>query len=300
MKRIVILFAMLCSVIIASAQEYVVVSEKNGNTTVGAIIEDNSEFIRMEKYDDKLIRIIYRSNITSIALAGDEYIKQEVFYKIQDKRRQEQLSKLNAKEKEKPTQKQSVKMQLKEPQKGFQQSVELSLFNYTKKQGFILPSGIDYIAGYRFNDYVYLGGGAGVGLFMMPILPKFEYHNLYMDGADVNVDISLHANFRVYLTKTRVQPFIDLSIGGKFPIPSKRELGFEFYNYNGSIEYSIAGVLLQSGFGVNYRINKKVGVYAKLNYNGSSMRTPVEAYSTKILVKHKMYHGVSLSVGCTF
>ncbi len=280
MKRIVLLiFAINCSICVLFAQERVVVTDKNGTLTIGEIIENNSEFIRVVKYDDKLIRIIYRSNIKSIVPAEEKSIPPLNHLYSRDLKNIEEL---------------------KKPQKGFQQSVELQLCNYTYLQGFKIFDSANYIVGYRFNDYLYLGGGIGVGVLTMPRLPILKYHNLYLEGGDVKIYIPLYAHFRAYLTKTRVQPFIDLSIGGKFPIPSKISLSVEYYNYNYPIEYCIAGMLLQPGVGANYRYNKKMGVYAKLNYVGSSMTTPIGNYYNEIVIKHKMYHGVSLSIGCTF
>lgn len=279
MKRIIVLFALLCNAIITFAQDRVVVSERNGSSTIGTIVEDNDKYIRVERYSDKLIRIIYRSNIKSIVPAEDKSIPPLNHLYSRDLKNIEEL---------------------KKPQKGFQQSVELQLFNYTYLQGFKIFDSANYIVGYRFNDYLYLGGGIGVGVLTMPRLPILKYHNLYLEGSYVKIYIPLYAHFRAYLTKTRVQPFIDLSIGGKFPIPSKISLSVEYNNYNYPIEYCIAGILLQPGIGANYRINKKMGVYAKLNYVGSSMTTPIGNYYDEIVIKHKMYHGVSLSIGCTF
>ena len=103
MKRIVLLiFAISCSACALFAQGRVVVAEKNGNLTIGEIIEDNSEFIRVVKYDDKLTRIIYRSNIVSISDAGNKYKTKEELYSEaieQARKEQEQKKLLQASEK---------------------------------------------------------------------------------------------------------------------------------------------------------------------------------------------------------
>ena len=94
MKRIILLvFAISCSVCLF-AQGRVVVAERNGNLTIGEIVEDNSEFIRIVKYDDKLTRIIYRSNIVSISDAGNKYkTKEELYSEAIEQARQEQEQK---------------------------------------------------------------------------------------------------------------------------------------------------------------------------------------------------------------
>lgn len=53
----------------------------------------------------------------------------------------------------------------------------------------------NYVAGWRFNNLLFVGGGIGLG---------------YACGFTA----SLYANTRLYITKTRAQPFYDLSLGG--------------------------------------------------------------------------------------
>lgn len=75
---------------------------------------------------------------------------------------------------------------------GFQQSANIQVGPdsecYTNVMG-------NYVAGWRFNNLLFVGGGIGLG---------------YAYGFAA----SLYANTRLYITKTRAQPFYDLSLGG--------------------------------------------------------------------------------------
>lgn len=90
----------------------------------------------------------------------------------------------------------------------------------------------NYIAGYRFNDRFFLGGGAG-------------YSILNYSGT-TGGEVQLFANSKLYLIKNkRWQPLIDFSAG----MISGSERGEGIW------------VFINPQIGVNHRINDKTSVY---------------------------------------
>ena len=84
------------------------------------------------------------------------------------------------------------------------------------------------MAGYRFNSYLRAGGGIGFGI---------------IDGGDLT--LPLYANIRGYFTKSRLKPFMDISIGYDITFG-------EFY--------------LHPNFGADFRINDKLSCYLSVGY----------------------------------
>lgn len=304
MKRVTIsiIFLFCCCVHFAYAQspgKRVVVSEKNGNVIIGDIVVENSEFIKIVKYDDKLTRIIYRSNIANITDGSNYKTKEEIYQETleQDYIRSTQL---------KEEKKKRIQKELAKPQRGFQQSVEMVHNLISPSSSFYSQyiQNINYIAGYRFNDYLYLGVGAGVGFCFSG--------NVYSDSFYCNSDnglfIPLHINFRSYLTKTRFQPLVNLSIGCNIPIPYRvyGQINFDsdkdFYDGDNTYECScsLIGLMLQPGLGFNFRINGKVSMYAIISYYSTTQQEPYLDADKNIHISNKMYHGISIKWGFTF
>jgi len=294
MKRLLALITIiLLSTSIALSQSRVIVSERNGNITIGEIIEENKVFVRVQKYDDKLIRIIYRSNIESIIPAGEEHRTKRELYQaqIEQIRKEQEIkykAKLQAVEHKKQTKQQSsaerkqlkeeeknnklIEQQakkslieqkrafLKEPQKGIQQSVELKIAG--------IGSGANYNVGYRFNNLLYLGAGLGLCNSVF----NYDYSNYF--------SIPLTVNFQAYFLRKHIQPFISISTGYDFHIWAKQEAVYGKW---------IGSFGLQPGVGVNFRINKKTGIYILFGFDFHFMHS----------YKHYVLNP-SLIIGCSF
>ena len=117
--------------------------------------------------------------------------------------------------------------------RGFEQSVEVGVSPDLDMDAFL---NLEYIAGYRFNDYIFTGGGTGL--------------EWYMNGGALAMPI--YANARIFLLpKSRWQPFISLSLGAIVPIAASGS------KYQPHINPTV---------GVNYRINNKYSCYINLGY----------------------------------
>ena len=134
------------------------------------------------------------------------------------------------------------KKTLSPTERGFEQSVEVGVSpNLAEGQVFL---NLEYIAGYRFNNYLFLGGGTGL--------------EWYMSGEDLAIPI--YANARLYLLpKSRWQPFVSLSLGALVPITEDDGIRYD-YNYDGTQLH------INPTIGVNYRINNKYSCYLNLGY----------------------------------
>lgn len=80
--------------------------------------------------------------------------------------------------------------------RGFQHSIEFSA-GYLE----IFSASLDWVGGYRFSDYVFLGGGLGIGAKSVE--------------ADPYLALKLFIQSKFYFTKKKVAPFFALSAGGE-------------------------------------------------------------------------------------
>ena len=253
MKRVVVLFVFLCSVIIASAQNRVIVSEKNGNTTVGTIIEDNSEFIRIEKYDDKLIRIIYRSNIVNIA-------------NLSSQREKEILAEQNSN---------NTKF-------SYDQYAHIA-YRYNRVTDFL---GVHYIGGCRFNNSLFLGIGTGVDFALFS--PKMPQQ--YVDVKPSSVSVPIYLNFRANILDKTWSPYVAASLGARI---SRKIANTHFvYNPSGFFGDIVVGVerkivkRLSAYLGLGYRIESFL-------FNPLDNVTAGRFYSNKMEHGFNIYIGLS-------
>ena len=155
-------------------------------------------------------------------------------------------------------------------ERGFEQSVEVGASPALDDDEVFLN--LEYIAGYRFNSYLFLGGGTGVELLLK--------HN--------SLAIPIYANARLYLLpKSRWQPFISLSLGAIVPIVAS---GIEYHN---GIQPHINPTV-----GVNYRINSKYSCYLNLGY---MPRWTIHEYRSSYIYYYGYdYHCLTIRLGFTF
>ena len=127
------------------------------------------------------------------------------------------------------------KKNLAPTERGFEQSVEVGGF-YT--DWFFI--GAKYIAGYRFNKTLFVGGGTG-----------FEF--AVWDGI---ATIPVFANAKAYIGNWRLTPFIGLSIGGRIDLTNDY-LGYTIKPF---------GIYCDPHIGVEYRI-KRYALNLKLGWS---------------------------------
>lgn len=166
------------------------------------------------------------------------------------------------------------------PEYGFEQSVDLSFnlgqsqasygnewsTNTLKTKATIMAN---WIGGYRFNNTLFIGGGAGMGCALATREEKSRYSSSEDD--DNYMMINMFPHFRFYLGKKQVQPFVALSLGCSIVV-----LGNDWYS-DGE-----AAFMINPEAGLNYRVKDHLSFYFCLGY------------------MHTFTDGVQLKLGVTF
>lgn len=93
--------------------------------------------------------------------------------------------------------------------RGFQHSIELS-GGYSDLFG----ASLDWVGGYRFSDYVFLGGGVGMGVQEIWDYYSDYYYYYYDDASGFYPALKLFIQPKFYFTKKKVAPIFALSVGG--------------------------------------------------------------------------------------
>lgn len=141
-----------------------------------------------------------------------------------------------------------------------------------------LNSGLlDYVIGWRFNRWVFLGAGTGIHVLDQAV-PYCDYYNEGNghDGSRISVEIPFYAHAKVYFTDKKWCPFLMTSLGGRI---APERFGGKAFD---------AGVLFNIGPGLEYCINDRLAINLCL------------AYEVKGIVwsKYYKYEGFNDS-GCT-
>ena len=164
--------------------------------------------------------------------------------------------------------------------------------------------GINYIAGWRFNNTLFLGAGIGASfdfsdhddcIYFRPAMQTEE--QTYVDGS--SWQFPLFAHMRAYLTGGKpVQFFFGLSTGYIFEPDSRVTIyqdnipESQYTNYNGG------GFFVAPGLGVNIRLNTKVGFDISASYQGRWQKAVY--YYPDNMYENKWLSGVNINLGITF
>ena len=185
-----------------------------------------------------------------------------------------------------------------EQRKGFGSMFDLSamlgIFGKPRISG-----GISYIAGYRFNNQIFLGGGAGVMLNSNFGPQDFRTYDglARTPGGAINthlVSIPIFAYFRANFINRRCSPFFALAAGGNFT--TKQTVMLNVYN----IKCGVNKVFANPQLGVNIRVTPTQSVSFAVGLN--SFITP---YCTKYTAynatfSNKVGFGLDAHIGFTF
>ena len=181
----------------------------------------------------------------------------------------------------------------------FQQSVEFS--SHMLYQYYISTK---YIAGYRFNNWFFLGGGTG---FTFNTWPKGSHEHYYSEDyksiSDKVVNIPLFVHLRTYLTRSRVNPYIGLSAGGL--LSTKGHATCDYYesgtcNYI-EYEYSNCRGMIEPSFGINIRLKRKLDLY--LAFSALTTFEPYcvrNSYEDNPTVTHRPDISLGFNLGMSF
>lgn len=182
--------------------------------------------------------------------------------------------------------------------KGYQSefSIAYSFFDYGKDAGSMFN--FNYIGGYRFNHYVYLGVGTGVDLstynngnpvicwnknhgfferYEMRDTPKGDYVQSYTALPLQRMAVPLYLHLRIYFMKTKFAPFLALSGGVRISTPKILEVyNASDYGYVGkqlsTYRYGTFTGMVEAMPGINYQHSKRFGVNFQIGIAARSYR----------------------------
>lgn len=199
---------------------------------------------------------------------------------------------------------------------GYEQSIEatFSTFDLTGKAEHDFQFGVDYIGGYRFNNYFYAGIGVGLCFSTRttaPVLNRYGSNRYELEDVYENVfKVPLYLYARVYMTKTRCQPFFALSIGGQISGRKTIYNDTDFEDLDNK-SYSSSSFFINPQLGVNYRITEKFSLYLTAGLMARTTPVPYNLdcdtyvdYSTVspyfLEVRHPMLPHLDFNLGFTF
>lgn len=179
----------------------------------------------------------------------------------------------------------SLASNLVKAQRKFSPSIKASFevgIDDSKNKGF----GVEFIAGYKLNDYLSVGVGTGVSYCDL-LFEKGRYNSLineYIDKyRESEAYVPLFANAKAKFIKEGIAPYISLNVGYSFLIP--------FSDYAKKAEL---GLMALPAFGVEFPISKG-SIFTELGYKYQAMSFNGYGRDDKL-----DYSQIRLSVGYNF
>lgn len=297
MKRFILVLLFSLAIFCAHAQKAIQVELNNGIIAKGILISENESAVRVELSNG--IRVFYKEDIKSISTLDATEVKAL---------RLKSSSKVS---------KQPLYNNV--PSKGYHNEIS---FGFTPLME--TTCSLNYIGGYSFNNYLFVGFGTGINFNLLNFSPAIINgydHSLYkMDDSSMTTDgmpypyrdlprqmvtIPIYAHLRVYINNKRWAPFIGAS--GGLTLSKSKELyvfnisedknfyGYEKYELDHVEKYGSANGLFELTAGVRWRCNEK---YAFNLHAGYILQTCDYAYIDG--VGKGITHGFVIRAGFIF
>ncbi len=177
---------------------------------------------------------------------------------------------------------------------GYNSVIDVSSFSFRNV-------GVNYIGGYRFNNYLFVGAGAGVempleGKYILE--PSYVEGEYFISGIKRGVTIPLFAHARANFLNCRWSPFFALSAGARFMIP--KTLRLEQVELLQECKYNFISPFVNPQLGVNFRATPKTSVYLSVGVNGYVEEELNYINRYEIRCKPRYLLGYDLHFGVTF
>ena len=185
-----------------------------------------------------------------------------------------------------------------EHQRGFGSMVDLScVLGMVGKPR--ISAGVNYIAGYRFNNQLYLGGGVGITLNSHSGPYDLRTYDGYRHtpGGSLNtcfVSVPLFAYFRANFINRRLSPFFALSAGGNLTAKQTIRLNFA------DVKTSVNRAFLNPQVGVNFRAATNYSVYLAVGFYGFITPYCTEYTGYSATIRNGAGYGFDFHLGFTF
>ncbi len=157
--------------------------------------------------------------------------------------------------------------------------------------------GIHYIAGYRINNLLYVGGGTGIN-FNLGAGPSVRGIAEPYSGTNILspclISVPVFAYFRANFLNRRCSPFFALAAGGNFS--GKQTL----HLYICDVKYNTTGIFFNPQLGVNFRTSTKTSLYLTTGFNGFTVPSCPTYTAFSATATPKFAYGVDIHLGLTF
>ena len=182
---------------------------------------------------------------------------------------------------------------------GFQHSVTLmggTDFDYFRGE-------IDYIYGYRFNNYFFAGAGIGLNYDDNGNWDYYDVRTRDFDDYELRnqYSIPLYAHARAYLGKKRCLPFFAFSAGAKFGLPAMTIMLNDSDGctlYSETIEF--VTYLFEPAFGLDVRLTSRASINLQLGATIYGVPRLRFSDSTHAQIYQKTTCDFAIKLGCTF
>ena len=167
---------------------------------------------------------------------------------------------------------------------GYNSIVDASAF-------FFRSVGINYIGGYKFNNYLFVGAGVGVEM-------PFGDNDIYLDDLEIKRGVSfpVYAHIRANFLNARWSPFFALSAGARFIIPQEVYIKGSRQSY----EYNYISAFVNPQLGVNFKVTPKTSTYLSVGIDGYTEEELSIINDYQISGKPRFFLGFDLHLGVTF
>lgn len=184
--------------------------------------------------------------------------------------------------------------QWSETQKGYASIVEYESFTDFRGRANFSNSGVKYIAGYKFNNQLFLGAGLGVNL---------NYHSAMVDNSQPSdgcylnpslISLPIFAYFRVNILNRRCSPFIAVAGGASFS-PNQT-----IHFMVGDAKHSNLSPFINPQLGINFRISTYQSIYLAAGLQCRAAPYVVEYTGYNVTLKPVFCYGLTLQLGFMF
>lgn len=162
-----------------------------------------------------------------------------------------------------------------------------------------ISAGANYIAGYRFNNQIYLGGGIGITLNSHCGPYDLRTHEGYRNtpGGSLNtcfISVPLFAYFRANFINRRLSPFFALSAGGN--LTAKQTIRLNYVDVKSSVNKAV----INPQIGINFRATTSYSVYLAAGFYGFLTPYCVEYTGYNATMRYGAGYGFDFHFGFTF
>lgn len=158
--------------------------------------------------------------------------------------------------------------------------------------------GVNYVYGYKFNNYIYWGVGAGINIYFSGVQNNFVNYDAHQYGDHVlnpnNISIPVYTYFRSNFVNRRCSPFFALAAGIDFSPRPTINIGVVDVKYCTSTPY------INPQLGVNFRITTKQSIYFSTGMLLKAIPHCVYHNSCSATFAPELGYGIDFHFGFTF